>query len=287
MKQRLLYALVLAGGLVFAAGADAQNINTLETRMSRLENEIQTLSRAVFRGDVPPPQFAAPAQSAQTTAAMEIRLGQIEEQLQRLTGRIEETQYTIRQLEGKLNDFTAQTTSRLNAAPSDSVPAPDAAADYSETPQPSSEQQADSGNPYRLGTLNGSDTATPAGLYDKAFSYLQTNDYAAAEDMFRDFIARYPDHSLVSNAKYWLGETYYARGDYTGASRAFARAFQDHADSQKAPDMLLKLGMALANQDKKEEACLTFAELEKRYPMAPASVTQTAEEEQQSLGCGG
>lgn len=276
--RKLLSTSLLVGGLLTATVANAQNINSLETRLNRLENEMQTMSRAMFRGDVPPPQYAAP-QDLSNAAAMEMRLGQIEEQLQRLTGRVEETQYQIRQMEERLQTLSSQATTSVQ--PSATSPYVN---DYDSSVVTDTPSNTVTEQPYQLGTLN-SGTATPAALYDEAFSYLQRNDYQAAENAFSEFTTRYPDHSLVSNAKYWLGETYYARGDYAGASRAFARAFQDHSDSQKAPDMLLKLGMSLAQQDKKDEACLTLAELKKRYPSGPASVMKTADDERRSLGC--
>lgn len=287
--RKLLISSFFIGGLLTATVADAQGVNNLESRLSRLENEMQTMSRAMFKGDVPPPQYTAP-QDAQNAAAMEMRLGQMEEQMQRLTGRIEETQYQIRQMEQQISDFMAQSQQQGNNNISSSNDGQyqndniDNAYDDGDSETLSSGASDNGSEPYRLGTLN-SNASTPAALYDEAFSYLQRNDYATAETTFRDFTSRYPDHSLVSNAKYWLGETFYARGDYTDASRAFARAFQDHPDSQKAPDMLLKLGMSLAKQGKTNEACLTLAELKKRYPLGPTSVMQTADEERQSLGC--
>jgi len=284
VSSRSLLALLLIGGLLMGADhVHAQNVNSIESRINRLENEMQTMSRAMFRGDVPPPQHIAPQQDTLASSAMEVRIGQIEEQLQRVTGRMEETQYQIRQIEERLQGLSSQAASRANSGV---ISVPSEVNGYAENigsvvspPNDIAER------PYQLGTLN-EGAATPAALYDEAFAYLQRNDYQAAEGVFHDFIKRYPEHSLVSNAKYWLGETYYARSDYTSASRAFARAFQDHPDSHKAPDMLLKLGMSLARQDKKDEACLTFSELRKRYPAGSASVMQTADNERQSLGCG-
>ena len=140
--------------------------------------------------------------------------------------------------------------------------------------------------PFQLGTLNNNTSSTtPAGLYDQAFSYLQTNDYASAQATFDDFLEKYPTHSLAANAKYWLGETYYERQDYESASRAFARSFKDHPDGQKAPDTLLKLAMSLKGQGMTPEACLTLKELNNRFPDAPSAVTSTAATEKSSYGC--
>ena len=267
------------GAVFFAAPVFAQNMNSSDARLDRMEREMQTLSRAVYKGDVPPPSIMSGSISSnQQNAQTELRLNQIEDQLRRLTGMIEEANYKLRKLEEN---------------PSASVNANPAVQDYTNTNQPvlSTPSASDSGltvsdQPYQLGTLKDSTATTPASLYDQAFSYLQKNDYASAQASFDDFIAKYPDHSLAANSKYWLAETYYARENYEKASQAFARSFKDHPDGQKAPDTLLKLAMSLKAQNMNDEACLTLAELAKRFPNAPASLTEKASSERASYGCG-
>jgi len=141
--------------------------------------------------------------------------------------------------------------------------------------------------PYQLGTLNDSTGGSPAGMYDQAFAYLQTNDYASAGETFDQFLAQYPGHSLAANAKYWLGETYLARNDYQSASRAFARYFKDHPQGSKAPDSLLKLAESLNGQGMSNEACLTLAELKNRFPDASPSIQGQADDRMTSYDCNG
>ncbi|MBL8642785.1 MAG: tetratricopeptide repeat protein, partial [Rhodospirillaceae bacterium] len=58
---------------------------------------------------------------------------------------------------------------------------------------------------------------TPKAQYDYAFDFLKRQDYASAETAFREFLKRAPKDPLAGNAQYWLGETYYVRGDYQKA----------------------------------------------------------------------
>jgi tol-pal system protein YbgF len=266
-------SLAVVGAVLSVAPALAQNINSIETRLDRMEREMSTLSRSVYKGDVPPPQINAP-QGMQVTAQTELRMNQLEDQLRRLTGMIEENSFRVRQLEGKVTSAPAI----INAPTSISTV----------SPQPQPQPLVVDNTPYQLGTVkptNNNQTATPAGLYDQAFSFMQANDYANAQATFEDFITRYPDHSLAANSKYWLGETFYARKDYQSASRAFARSFKDHPEGQKAPDTLLKLAMSLRGQDMTEEACLTLGELKSRFPNAPVSVADKADAERSAYGC--
>ncbi|MDZ7712244.1 MAG: tol-pal system protein YbgF [Rhodovibrio sp.] len=126
----------------------------------------------------------------------------------------------------------------------------------------------------------------PQAQYDYAFGLLRQADYAEAEQALSKFLDKHPEHELAGNAKYWLGETFYVRGNYERAAVTFAEGFQTYPESQKAPDNLLKLGMSLAQIDRTEDACGIFAELQSRYPDAKNNILQRAEREQSRLNCG-
>lgn len=278
-KKNFILGGLVAGIVLIPAFASAQNINSIQTRLDRMEREMQTLSRSVFKGDVAPPQIGGGVDNSQT-ASMELRLNQIEDQLRRLTGMIEENSYRVRQVEEKMG----QAPSAANTINPPSIQAQPLAPSINNGA--ASDALVVDNAPYQLGTLNqNTQSETPAGLYDRAFSFLRNDDYASAQSSFESFIAQYPDHSLVENAKYWLGETFYARGDYQSASRSFARAFKDHPEGSKAPDVLLKLAMSLKGQNMNEEACLTLSEVVKRFPTAQSVITK-ADEEKQAYGCG-
>ena len=78
-----------------------------------------------------------------------------------------------------------------------------------------------------------------------------------------------PDDPRASTASYWAGETYLFRKDYPTAASVFARNYRTYGqDAPRAPDNLLKLGIALAAMGDRDKACQTFAELAKRHPKA-------------------
>ncbi len=121
--------------------------------------------------------------------------------------------------------------------------------------------------------------------YDYAFGLLRQANYVEAESALKDFLEQHADDPLAGNAKYWLGETYYVRGDFRQAAVTFAEGFQRYPESTKAADNLLKLGMSLAQLDKKDDSCGAFSELLKRYPDASGSVLQRASLERERLSC--
>ncbi len=127
--------------------------------------------------------------------------------------------------------------------------------------------------------------ATARDKYNHAFSLLRQANYGEAELALRAFLAEHADDPLAGNAKYWLGETYYVRGDYQQAAITFAEAYQAYPDNVKAPDNLLKLAMALGSMGETNDSCGTLAELLRRYPNASAAVVQKARQQRQRLAC--
>lgn len=127
---------------------------------------------------------------------------------------------------------------------------------------------------------------TPQEQYDRAFGMLRQADYDGAASAFKAFIEKNPQDKLVENAKYWYGETLYVRGDFAGASVAFADAYQQNPKGQKAPDSLLKLAMSLASSGKPLDACTSLAELKAGYPNASSTIRSRASEERSKLKCG-
>jgi tol-pal system protein YbgF len=127
--------------------------------------------------------------------------------------------------------------------------------------------------------------ASPREQYEYATNLIQRGSYDEAEAALKAFLSQNPKDSLAGNAQYWLGETYYVRNDFKNAAIAFAEGYQKYPESQKAPDNLLKLAMALGQQGQKENACVALRQLEKRYPDAAANVKDRATRAKKNYGC--
>ncbi|MDA1089782.1 MAG: tol-pal system protein YbgF [Proteobacteria bacterium] len=126
---------------------------------------------------------------------------------------------------------------------------------------------------------------TPKDQYKYAFGLLRQANYDKAEKALQEFVALHPKDDLVSNARYWLGETYYVRAAYVPAAETFLEGYQSDPKGAKAPDSLLKLGMSLAGLDKKREACAAFDKLIKDYPGISAGLLNTVTREKQKNSC--
>jgi tol-pal system protein YbgF len=126
---------------------------------------------------------------------------------------------------------------------------------------------------------------SPKQIYEIAYGQLLQQDYGAAESSFSEFLVRYPTDPLAGNAQYWLGETYFVRGQYKAAAGAFLKGYQQYGRSSKAPESLLKLAVALDRLGQREAACSSFGELGQKFPNAAPAIRARAISERQRLGC--
>lgn len=142
--------------------------------------------------------------------------------------------------------------------------------------------------PERSGLLP---EGTPRERYDFAFGLLRAGlarpeDLVSAERAFEEFLADHGDHQLADNARYWLGESHYARKDYDRAVAAFVEGYRVSPAGAKAPHNLLKLGMSLSHLGRRDEACATFQELDEKFPDLAGDIKTRGRTEWRRAGCG-
>lgn len=311
---------VLAG----AAKAQTPAIEQLLNRVERLQREITTLQRQVYKGGTPPAAAAPPTSAARapapiavdtrTAARTSVRMTQLENEMRSLTGRIEEVDHRLRQIQTRLEKLVGDVDQRLAAIEAGTRPgavagfvappgAPGApAAPGAAVPTPPAGQPGVLGViPRDLAVTAPTAAApvvaaapktvlpkgTPKSQYDFALGLmLQKQDFAAAEMALREFIGLHPKHKLAGNAHYWLGETFYVRKIYQDAAFTFAEGFQKYPRGIKAPDSLLKLGMSLHQLDKRKEACTAFSRLLAAFPTASGRLKARVKREQNRSKCG-
>ncbi len=317
-KGTLLCLAAFAGmsllcGAAFVTPSWAQS--DVGSRINRLENEIETLSRAVFKGETPPPGAFSSGNAAQQ-GATETRLSDLEMQLRELTNRVEQQDFEIRNLKAQLQnpavtapaaemrqmgaqggslygqygeDLAAQNAvppSALTSALGGGTPSYEASAGSPvRSLDVSPRTPEETAMPNSLGTLPGAAPDEAARMYESAFAYVRDRRYDDGEKALMEFLRAYPGHALAPNAKYWLGETYYVRGIFDQSARVFAEAYQEAPKGAKAPDNLLKLALSLSGMGKKQDACVALAQFGKDFGSTPSPVLDRANREKATLNC--
>jgi tol-pal system protein YbgF len=116
--------------------------------------------------------------------------------------------------------------------------------------------------------------------YAAGYDALVRGDYEFAEEQFRQFVALYPDDRHSADATNWLGETLIQRNQFGEAAEILLDGFQRYEQTPRAPDLLMRLGIALAGAGERDTACLTLQEVPRRYAdLSPAFRNRLAEEE--------
>lgn len=255
--------------------------------------------------------IAVQANDPAALARLEVRLGRLEEELRRMNGRLEEVEFAQRRINARIDQLVADLDARLAALEGEGASGETRNDSSGEPPEQSTAGADDPpvvdapvAPEGSLGTVADSDVAAlprpdPAGAtaperdalspdeqYQTAIGLLRRGDYAGAEQGLEVFLEVNPDDPLAANAAYWLAETHYVREEYGEAAAAFARNYGSYgSDAPKAPDNLLKLGMALHQLGRDDEACRAFAELGTTFPDAPAHIRQALERERDAAGC--
>jgi len=122
--------------------------------------------------------------------------------------------------------------------------------------------------------------------FDAAMNLLSRAQYDPASSAFRKFADTHPDEDRASDALYWAGDiAYSAKKDYPEAARDFAELLKKYPKAQRAPDGMLKLGLALFELGQMKEGCAALAALPAKYPNATASVATRAKTERTNNKC--
>jgi len=123
-----LFACVLSVGLCLATSpvwAQTNEKMQLLGRINQLENQIQTLSRYIYRGEKPSGSSASTSGTARLTsgnaapqvaANLEVRMSQMESQIRELTGLIERQGYEVSQIKSHLDRALSDIDYRLSSS---------------------------------------------------------------------------------------------------------------------------------------------------------------------------
>lgn len=104
-------------------------------------------------------------------------------------------------------------------------------------------------------------------LYQGALRTFNSRAYDKAIELFNDVLKEYPKGEYAGNARYWIGECYYALGDYASGVASFIHVF-DFKNSPKADDAQFKVGLSYL---KMGQATMAREELKKLVDRYPAS----------------
>ncbi|MCP4924256.1 MAG: tetratricopeptide repeat protein [bacterium] len=230
------------------------------------------------------------------------RMSQLEAQVLKLNGRLEEVTHALRQAEKKVTQVESDAVHR-NVSHSTAEPSLSPFSTFSEEPSSNAEASLVSGGGAAEEPALAAEAVLPNGnaqdLYSQAQTFLTRGDYGAAERSLVDFLERFKEDPLRLNAQYWLGEAYFVRGEYEKSAVSFGEAYQTYLaykkeqgskamDAQriaKAPHTLAKLALSFKGLNRPEDVKRTIAQFDKEFPIAPKTVYRLTERACKGVDC--
>ncbi len=277
MKKALILLTILITYPVFA-----QDMSYLQDQIDSLKEEMVILNRQVYRS-----RTDSAVSVSQSGAAT---LGEYDEIIRSLNGKVEELEFKLKQMEERLNTMNSDFETRFRMLEGKPIAAGAGALSTPQKHAPSVAKGApksiigDTVTSSSLQNLPGN-TESVESIYKKGLEALQSNDTTAATQHFLLILEDYPNDKLASNAQYWLGETYYKEKKYDKAAVAFGKGFEKYKNGNKGADCLYKLGLSMKELGKKTEACAALKNLPIEFPKAEQSLKDKAKSQAVKFGC--
>jgi tol-pal system protein YbgF len=288
LKSALLAVLFASTAAVAVAQTPLPPADPLDDRsakrVERMEKVVRELRAIVFQGrDTGKPVVVQPAETDAQIAALNERVGDLEQTLTKLNGQNEGVTHDLDQARRAAADQKA----RADALEQRLAAVEKTLADLQTAAAAQVAAQTSGGGALAGGVPPPpAPPAEPAVAFKQAKDLLLAGDYANAEQAFSAYVANYPDNAKAPEARYWLGETQFVREAYTDAAGSYIGAIRGWPQTTWAPDATLKLARSMVALKKATEACRTLDELTRRYPKAPAQVVSRAASTRVAAKCG-
>ena len=271
MKRTLL---AICGSTLLLTGCVAlqQDVITLERRLEAVEYRNQELQKQndtlnkQLRNDLSTlganresSEKNLRSQYASITADMEA----MRQDLRLLTGRVEEIEYVIKR---KVDDYESSGQKRQERLDELNLSMAKMDQRLAQLEQylslESKTQRPEANTPAAAQGTSGSDQQ----LYEEARRAYDKGEFDKARQLFQKLIKDYPKSSIVDNAQFWIGESYYREKWYERAILEYQTVIEKYPKGNKVPAAMLKQGLALQQIGEKSSARLIFEELVKKYP---------------------
>lgn len=285
IKMKSVLKILILGCLLFSTKVNAQGIIGIQEQIDAIKEEMMILQRKVYRDSTDSSVYES------NPARAEVKIGEYDEVIRNLNGKIEELDYKVKTLNEKIDTINKDIDVRFRLLEGKPIPAGDAsiqpvkkfdAAVATGAPRSITGDDIKTGN---LKNLQPEESMNVDELYTTGLEALKANNTEKAEMYFTLILNKFSTDKLAGNAQYWLGEVYYKDKKFDKAAVAFGRGYSNYKDGTKGADSLLKLGLSMSQLGKKDEACLAFMNLPTEFKNADDNIKAKAKNEANKIGC--
>lgn len=208
----------------------------------------------------------------QLQSDMSIQLIELQKEVKELRGIIEEHDYKLQQIQERQRDLYRDIENRLSSLPKTG------------TKKPTNTQTTVKAKPVTKGTVP--ETASNDGRteFEAAFKLVRNKKYAEAVQGFEAFIAKYPTSAYSDNARFWIGQVYYAQSNLVEAEKQFTLLRSEYPQSSKLSAAMLKLAEINVKQQKWQQAKDLYNEIMTKYSGATQQLARKGLQDIKSTG---
>jgi len=263
-----LSVLALAGLMLMGSGcATNADVHQLRNRIAKLEKRNQALNASIDRLN-----NAISGDKQQRNDIRELFASQdaafdaLKSDLRKLRGNFEETEYRISKEVASLRKDLDEAGKRIDEN-LENIEYHDKRLSRLETfmgmeTTDKFEALADSRFPDKSELEN----LTEEELYSTAKQAYDNGEYQTAVQGFELFLEKFPDSENADNARFWIGEVYFAEKWYEKAILEYENVIKNYPEGNKVRGAYLKQGMAFAKLGENANARLILQTLIQKYP---------------------
>ena len=307
VHRLLTLVAVLAIGLAATpawAQIESREGIALRDQIAELRHEVQMLQAQVssggggsMLGSAPRPAPSSGGGGNDITAQLLVRVDQLEDQMRRLRGRIDELQNQLQRqtddLGKRIDDLTFQVQNPQAAAAAAAAAKQAAAAGGTSAPTPSTGAPPTGTPPTGvLGTLPvrppGAAPAaprTPELAMQEGTAALARRDYATAKAAAREVLTGNRTSPRAYDAMFLLAQAQYGQRQYSQAALSYDDTYNRARKGSHAKDALLGVANALIHLNDKPSACQALAKLRAEFAAPRADLREPILAARRQAGC--
>jgi tol-pal system protein YbgF len=246
-RRHPLITLLLITGMValVVPQAQAASVDRLKDRLGVLEKQVIELQTFI-------------RERGATSAQGDARLEKLESDINHVMGVTDSVDSQLAIIKDQMSKFIGEFQARMQSVEQrvDNMRASGATLEDTQT--------ADA--------VSNAASSTAVNHYQDALTAVRGRKYRKAIDLFRRSLRAAPRHNYADRAQFWIGECYYANGDYQRAITEYDALLARYPASKKVPSAMLKRADALAELGMIQEAEGAFAKVLAEQPTSREAI---------------
>lgn len=243
--------------IFFNSSARAAELS-LQERVYLLENQLQT--------------------KASLQTQMSLQIIELQKEVKDLRGLVEEQNYQLQQIQDRQRDLYREFEMRLSSVGSQT-------SNSTQPTQPAQVLPGQTTNNTPTPSVNAINltaqvkdaldtNANPRAEFEAAFALVRERNYPKAVESLTAFLKKYPQGDFSDNARYWVGQVYFAQGKLDEADQHFARLQSDYPQSGKISAALLKQAEIAVQKQDWSKARTLYQKVESSYSGTPQQLAR-------------